>query len=230
MSVQYSAAACVLSAAAVMLVSPPLSRTGRKSGIFSASLGIILYRIVKSIIVECGWEFAASAGIRTGLAIEMLTMCCGIVLFGELEKMLPEGQNESSHLPVASVIMLSAGKGLLCDAALVPSAVEFVIGRAVGIALISSAVYITGADREPQDAQSLTVFGVVCAVGSFAAESLLGLSGCRESSPAAPLLMMLGCCGLMRGFAEGIRNAPQISPAGFAAGMFLSYGFDCLAG
>ena len=60
--------------------------------------------------------------------------------------------------------------------------------------------------------------------------TLLGPSGCRESSPAAPLLMMLGCCGLMRGFAEGIRNAPQISPAGFAAGMFLSYGFDCLAG
>ena len=78
------AAACVLSAAAVMLLSPWICRSWENSRVFSAAQGIILYAIVKSIIVECGWGFAAAAGVRPGLMLEAIAMCGGLTIFGEL--------------------------------------------------------------------------------------------------------------------------------------------------
>ena len=229
MELKNTAAACVLSLAAVMLISPLLSRAGKRGSIFSAALGIILYRIVKSIIVECGWGFAAAAGIRQGLALEALAMCCGIVLFGELGRNR-QTKTRTMNLPAASVIMLCAGKGLLCQANLIPSDVEFILGRAAGIALTAIAVYIADEDMESPDAQSLSSFAAVCAARSFAAEWLLGLFGCRASSPAAPFLIMLGCCELMVVFAGGVKNHKEAEPWGFAAGLLLSYGFDSLTG
>ena len=102
------AAACVLSAAAVMLLSPWICRSWENSRVFSAAQGIILYAIVKSIIVECGWGFAAAAGVRPGLMLEAIAMCGGLTIFGELGGVLQK-ENRSRILPAAAVILFCAG-------------------------------------------------------------------------------------------------------------------------
>ena len=230
MSINISAASNVLSAAAVMLISPLLCKTERKEGIFSASLGIILYRIVKSIIVECGWEFAAAAGVRTGILLEAASMCCGLVLFSEMGKAIQKQGYNTNNLPASAVIMLCVGKGLLVDSRLVPSSVEFIIGHAAESALMATSVCIAGNQGEAPDAKTITAFAVVCSAGSFAVELLLWRTACAAPSAAAPFLIMLSCCELMCVFAGGMKNSPAISPFGFAAGLLLSYGFDCLTG
>ena len=78
MPITYCAAACLVSVAAALLLSFACSRPGRKDGMFSAALGIIVFRIVKSMIVECGWGFAAVAGTTNGLVLESLLTLCGL--------------------------------------------------------------------------------------------------------------------------------------------------------
>ena len=223
------AAACVLSAAAVMLLSPWLCRSWANSRVFSAAQGIILYAIVKSIIVECGWGFAAAAGVRPGLMLEAIAMCGGLTIFGELGGVLQK-ENRSRILPAAAVILFCAGKGMLTDPGLVPSSAAYVTGRASVAALVTAAAFIVCNDGRPADARSVTCFAAVCQAGSFAAESLLRQAETEAPSLLAPFLIMMSCCGLTFVFSRGMKNAPVISASCFAAGLLLLYGFDCMTG
>lgn len=225
---RYSVASGILSAAAVMLAFPLIGRTRWKNGIFSAYLGIIIFRIVKSVIVECGWGFAAAAGIRTGLILESLAMCCGLVLFREVGE-LSHSENElSCFSPAASVILFCSGKGIMSDISLAPSAAEYIIGRAAVAALVSISVFQLNDEGNYYDHTSMIKFSLICNAGSIVLEYLLRMwTGC-EQSVSAPFLIMLSCCGLLYTFAEGIKNASQIAPIGFATGILISYGFDCV--
>lgn len=223
------AAACVLSAAAVMLLSPWICRSWENSRVFSAAQGIILYAIVKSIIVECGWGFAAAAGVRPGLMLEAIAMCGGLTIFGELGGVLQK-ENRSRILPAAAVILFCAGKGMLTDPGLVPSSAAYVTGRASVAALVTAAAFIVCNDGRPADARSVTCFAAVCQAGSFAAESLLRQAETEAPSLLAPFLIMMSCCGLTFVFSRGMKNAPVISASCFAAGLLLLYGFDCMTG
>lgn len=223
------AAACVLSAAAVMLLSPWICRSWENSRVFSAAQGIILYAIVKSIIVECGWGFAAAAGVRPGLMLEAIAMCGGLTIFGELGGVLQK-ENRSRILPAAAVILFCAGKGMLTDPGLVPSSAAYVTGRASVAALVTAAAFIVCNDGRSADARSVTCFAAVCQAGSFAAESLLRQAETEAPSLLAPFLIMMSCCGLTFVFSRGMKNAPVISASCFAAGLLLLYGFDCMTG
>ena len=223
------AAACVLSAAAVMLLSPWICRSWENSRVFSAAQGIILYAIVKSIIVECGWGFAAAAGVRPGLMLEAIAMCGGLTIFGELGGVLQK-ENRSRILPAAAVILFCAGKGMLTAPGLVPSSAAYVTGRASVAALVTAAAFIVCNDGRPADARSVTCFAAVCQAGSFAAESLLRQAETEAPSLLAPFLIMMSCCGLTFVFSRGMKNAPVISASCFAAGLLLLYGFDCMTG
>ena len=223
------AAACVLSAAAVMLLSPWICRSWENSRVFSAAQGIILYAIVKSIIVECGWGFAAAAGVRPGLMLEAIAMCGGLTIFGELGGVLQK-ENRARILPAAAVILFCAGKGMLTDPGLVPSSAAYVTGRASVAALVTAAAFIVCNDGRPADARSVTCFAAVCQAGSFAAESLLRQAETEAPSLLAPFLIMMSCCGLTFVFSRGMKNAPVISASCFAAGLLLLYGFDCMTG
>ena len=65
----YAGAAAVMTLALSLLISVPLCRLWKKSGIYSACRGIILYRIIRGVFVDCGWEFAAIAGVEAGLLL-----------------------------------------------------------------------------------------------------------------------------------------------------------------
>ena len=85
MELRYSAAVNSLSAALIMVFSPFVCRFRGQNAIFSASLGIIIYTIVKSIVVECGWGFAVTVGVSVGLLIESSVILFGIILFTEFD-------------------------------------------------------------------------------------------------------------------------------------------------
>lgn len=232
MELKYAAAACLLSIAAVMLISPLLCRSQRQCGIFSAALGIIIFRIVKSIFVECGWELAAAAGTNTGLFLEALMMGCGIVFFYEINKVFSESGSKKVFSSVGAV-MVCTGKGLMLDSRLMSDGAVFIVGRASVIALLTFAVYYVREDSGERQAKSLSGFTAICAIISLLPELLTRQYVHSETKPSAAMLIMLGCCELMFELSNALKNmknTSEISAAGLAAGIMLSCGLESLAG
>ena len=233
MPITYCAAACLVSVAAALLLSFACSRPGRKDGMFSAALGIIVFRIVKSMIVECGWGFAAVAGTTNGLVLESLLTLCGLFFFSEVAesgKRMKKAEVSHRLLSVTGVTLICAGKGMLFDGRLISDAAAFIAGKAAGIALLSWAVFLTEEESARDVWRAPSLWAAVCPVGSFVLEcSVRPLSGSGEVA-SAPLLILFGSCALLCRLPERMAAWQKPSSAGLATGLLLSYAFDCLTG
>ena len=224
---KYAAATGILSVAAVMLFSPFLFRAGQKRGIISAAVGIIIYTIVKSIFVECGWGLAASAGTYAGLIAETVMVGLGIAFFSELNKAMAD-KNGTAWFFFLGVILVAAGKNLSVDYMLIPDISAFIVGRAAQSAmLVVSACLVS--DRAGREGFSFpAVWAVVC----VSISTLAGLPAGRMPegvvSAVAPMLILTGCCHLTVVLSGSVDALSEISAGGLAAGFMLSYCFDCL--
>lgn len=229
MELRYSAAVNSLSAALIMVFSPFVCRFRGQNAIFSASLGIIIYTIVKSIVVECGWGFAVTVGVSVGLLIESSVILFGIILFTEFDRVLRKNNNKK-YLPTICVIMICTGKWLTHDFNVIPDAGAFVVGNGGELALLSCAVYVIGKETEVTNATILAAFSAVCAAGCFATEMFLAMFVNSSEYITAPLLIALGCSALLVEFINSIKNKSGISAIGFVSGLMLSCCIDALTG
>lgn len=227
MFMQYSLAKAMLSASFTALLSPFLSRTGQSGRLFSAAVGIILYTIVKSIIVECGWGFASAAGIFGGMVAEIVLLGCGIAFFSEVKDILRAGRGKACFRFVGAALFL-AGKGLLTDWRVIPERAVFTVGSAAEFALLAGSAYLVSSDGGEESGWLLPAAGAVCGLAAAIPETLA--EGLREGGfpLLTPLLMLAGCCQLTVLLADGLNRDRDLSAGGLAAGFMLSYGFDCM--
>lgn len=226
MFMQYSLAKAMLSASFTALLSPFLSRTGQSGRLFSAAVGIILYTIVKSIIVECGWGFASAAGIFGGMVAEIVLLGCGIAFFSEVKDILRAGRGKDCF-PFAGVALFLAGKGMLTEWNVIPDMAVFTVGNAAVVAILAASAYLVSSDGGEESRWLFPAAGTACGLAAVIPELMLGR---HEDGPAfsATLLMLAGCCHLTVLLADSLNHDRDLSAGGLAAGFMLSYGFDCL--
>lgn len=225
---KYSAALWMMSVSAAAVLSQILCRCGRRMGIYSAALGIILYRIVKSIFVECGWCLAAFAGSAVGFVLEASVMCWIMLLFRGRDR---KGRGMHSYV---GVTMTCAGEMLMWNSALSPSLAASLVCRSLQLAMLASAADFTlsygfNLRREEESGGLPLGFSLVSLTASFGLMLAVRCVTGNAVEPAAPLIIMPGVCALLYLFAGCVKESPELSAGGFAAGLLLSYGFDCAA-
>ena len=229
MRINEPAVSWAVSAAVVMTLAPFAVRSRRQCGIFSVSVGIIMYTIAKSIIVECGWGFAAVSGVVPGVLFEATVMCCGIILLREMKAVIAS-EKSNAVVNSAAVIMVCAGKNILFDYMLIPDRKVFLLGHALQMASLTTAVYYVSNEPCERKVSSLAAFGGISAFAGWAAVIILRNSGISGNPIAAPMMIMLGVCVLVSRLAVRMKDSGEISAAGFAAGLMMSYSFDCMTG
>lgn len=210
-----------------MLLSPVILRARQKSGIISAAIGIILYTIVKSIFVECGWGLALAAGPFAGFFAETVMLGCGIAFFRELKKAIPT-EHGTSRLFCVGVILIMAGKNLSVDYRVIPDISVFILGRAAQFAMLIVSAYLVSDEAETKEIPFLSVLAVISVSINTLAALIAGQIQESSVSTVAPMLILTGCCHLTVEVSGAVNAFRVISPGGLAAGFMLSYCFDCL--
>ncbi len=227
MQVKYWAVSGLLAVTAVMMCAPFLLRIRRRNLIFSACLGIILYRIVKSIFVECGWGFAACSGVLAGGLLEAGAMCGGLFLFRELRGGY-SGETGGRLISGAGVTFIIAGNHLLIQYSLVNNTAVCLLGESAGAALLACSVFLAAAGEEGIHAGQMASFTAICAGAGLVLAFILQMTT-DGGGMTSPMLMMLGVCALMTCLEDCLRSKPEISASGFACGIMLAYCFDCMS-
>ena len=229
MILKYAAAKGMLSFAALMLLAPFLLRARRREGVFSAAVGIILYTVVKSIIVECGWGFSAAGGVYAGLAAEAVMLGCGIAFFSQLRIAL-SGRSGEAVYSCLGVVLVLTGQNMLADIHLIPYMAGFTVGQSAVSALLVASVYLISDACEEKSGAYLAASGAACAIVCFASDVLVGQAIGKDCTIFAPMLIMAGCCNLTVFLSAALKKCRRdLSAGGLAAGFMLSYCFDCLA-
>ncbi|MEE3404036.1 MAG: hypothetical protein VZR73_08135 [Acutalibacteraceae bacterium] len=228
MQIKYAAISCAMSLTVIMLLSPLISRKGDNRRVFSTGTGIIIYRIVKSIFVECGWGFAAASGVLAGLFFETAAMGMGMLMCKELRK-APAVHGDNIYLSGTGIIMILAGNKLLYDYSVSHDIVTRMIGESGSLALLACAVYNAGKKDDERSASGLVGFGAICSTASAAAFVLLNQILClSQNSFAVPLLIMIGVCAMIPNCVDFSQSGEKMSPTYFAGGLMLAYGLDCM--
>lgn len=217
-----------LSLVALILVS--VSRLRNVSTIFSVALGIIIFRCVKSIFAECGWGFAALFGVFNGIVAQATVFAASFVFFRELSD---DSIIRKCKLNISRICMLlcfGIGKNLLYNYSELSDVRLYIFGEAADFALILFSIDIVS--DELCEKSSLTVIGGAAIIIAVKAAILIIYREFESNIGGfAPLVMLtMGISGMICEFAHAMRDRRDISAAGFAVGLTISFCFDSLIG
>ena len=217
----------LMSCSLLMLLMAPARRLRNHNGISSACLGIILYRIVRCVFAECGWDFAAIAGTGTGLLLEACILCGGTLLFGSIQSSGKETRN--TMIPVAGAVMMCVGRNLSTDFPLASDTAACVAGNAMMTALLIGAVFRCADDSGSEREGVAAFLPVFCAAVGSGMPLPLRCSGWEGAQSAAPLLSALGVSAVIAALPDHPAAVKEVSAGGLSAGMMISYALDCMS-
>ena len=189
--------------------------------------GIILYRIIRGVFVDCGWEFAAIAGVKAGLLLEAAVFCAGLLFFEGIGEKNDEEKN-TILLCAIGAGLTTAGNCLSVSFSLLSDIPSGVIGMTAQEALLILALLRCAKNSRRPALTDVLLFSAVCvfAAGAavMAAESIF--SG--NAPVAAPFFSMLGISAIITLLAERSDVLGECSAWGFAFGVMVSYVSDSL--
>lgn len=226
----YVLVSSVMSLSLVAVIYVLISRKKNSSAIFSAALGIIIFRCVKSIFAECGWGFAAIFGVFSGIAAQVTVFAASFVFFHEL------GEDEfirKFRFNVSQIFMLLSfglGKNLLYNYTELSDVMMYILGEATDFALILLSIEAASDDfREKGSTAVICRAAIILIVRAVILIFYRNMESDKGSF--VPLVVLtLGISGMVCEFARAMRSGRDISAAGFAAGITLSFCFDSLMG
>ncbi len=197
-------------------------RTGRRrrEDFFSASLGIIIFVCVKSIVTDCGWGFAALFGIPHGPVAQLCLTFGAFFFFRTLRctggtDALEFGNHFTEN---ASLLCFAIGRNLLCDDTTVANLSLYLLGEAAELALMTTAVQLINGEETPpkvpivmeRAAMLIGIKTVIC--------TILRQQAGQQREFSGVVLITIGLTGLVCEFVDAISPGREIKPGGFAAG------------
>ncbi len=224
------AASCGLSFAAALLIGVPLSRVRQEEGVYSASLGIIIFCCVKMLLVECGWGFASLFGVRMGLTIQLILVLGCFLFFRQLR--------ETKLLSAGGTFVFRCGMLLCIGVGQYGWRIQetggelsvYVMGEALHFALLLlSAGWMEEETSQKSAGRWAAAAAVVVALKGTGSWMLRAFCG-EECAFAALLLLTLGVSGLLCDFACAVGRQRTLSPTGFAVGMAAAFCVGSLMG
>ena len=222
----YQAASCLMSFGAAVLAAAALRGRRRTASGLSFGTGILLYHVVRTLLVECGWGFAALFGGAGGLWVQVLWLLLSALFFREWKAARkPDFRRSAAEL--AALASLQTGRLLLMDMSLPSDPAAALTGEALSFALLLTAVCDRPSEDAPSDGKGAFLFrtaGRACAVTLAAG---LGSRLLRVgSAPAAPVLLTFGAAGLLAVLSERLPGYGSVSPVGLTAGLAAAFCVD----
>lgn len=226
----YILVSSVMSLSLVALISVPIGRMRNLSTIFSAALGIIIFRCVKSIFAECGWGFAAIFGVFTGIAAQVTVFAASFVFFRELGEDSAIRKCRFNISRICMLLCFGLGKNLLYNYYELSDVMTYIFGEAADFALIL--LSIDAASDEFCEKSSSDVIGRAAIIIAARAAILIIYREFGSSLGGfVPLVLLtMGISGMICEFAHAMRDRRDMSAAGFAVGLTISFCFDSLMG
>lgn len=222
MYMNYILLSCLLSLSISGLLAVAAARTEKKrrDDIFSASLGIIIFVCVKSIVTDCGWSFAALFGVPCGFAAQMGMTLGAFVFFRELRRSERAAARLGSErlAGAAALLCFGVGRNLMCDYGVVADPSLYVLGEAAEYALLTAAVQMSGEEGDQRTAPHMIRTAATVIGSKTAVCVLLRLRYDFHGTFGGTVLLTVGIAGLVYQFAYALGQDREVTAGGFAAG------------
>lgn len=218
----------ILSLAITAIISAPVMRMKNSSALFSAALGIIIFGCIKSIFAECGWGYAALFDIKAGMVIQAVMFAVSFLFFRELSDECDVKAHNKFLSRMLALFCFGTGKNLIRNYASFSDVAAYILGEAADFALTAAALYALSDEFGKKDAKVHAAgFAAVLVLRAITA-AIYGTFGTDEGNFGALVLLTIGTAGLVCEFTRSIGDGRDISAAGFAAGLTVSFCFGAL--
>ena len=225
----YVLIASLLSLGLIAMISIPLGRVRDSSMIFSASLGIIIFGCMRGIFVECGWGFAALFGIKTGIVVQVILFAAAVLFFRALADENRTAGRDSNIPSLCALICFGLGKGLLRDYSTLYDPKIYALGEAADFAFTALSLEYIGGASGKFSTSALKKASLVMALKTVIV-TIYHNAYLSESEFAASVLLLMGMAGFICEFVRALGESRNISAAGFAAGVTISFCISSLEG
>ena len=190
-------------------------------------MGIILYRIIRCVFVDCGWEFAALAGVKAGLFLQAAVWCGGLLFSEGIREQAVEGRKYFLVTALGAALM-KTGSDLSLRFSLMTDVQSGIFGAAMRDALLVLAFWKC-VNKDDQAALRYTLlFSAVCVLPAGAVAWGTELLAPEMATVAAPFFSMLGVSVVISSLGGMTGVFEDFSAWGFALGIMVSYGFDSM--
>lgn len=230
MDCMYVLISSVMSLSVVSVIFVQISRKLNSSKIFSAALGIIIFRCVKSIFAECGWGFAAIFGMFNGIAVQVTVFAASFVFFHELSE---DDLVRKCNFNVSQTCMLicfGLGKNLQHNYSELSDIPMYILGEAADFALLLISLEAASDDFFEKSAVSVIKQAAIIIAAKAVIITVYRTFAASMGGFLPPVLMTVGISGMVCEFARAVKSERDISAAGFAVGLTVSFCFDSLMG